>query len=372
MSPVLLTTGSPSDQRKAVMKAVDVLTRGGIVGLPMETVYGLAAWLTQPPAIERLKKIKNIRGHPGWVIHVAQASQARLYIREMPTMAARIMKKCWPGPVAIQMRASAGEQSSLGMLIEPAVAGEIISDGWITFRCPDQPVTREILADLPGPTAMIGAGELQPAGEVGDIPARILDQLDAVVDAGPARYRKSSTIVRVAGDQLQIVRPGVIEERIINRLAEEVIVFICTGNTCRSPMAAAIAGAWLARKLGIAPAALPQHHVVVESAGLHATDGMPATTEARTAARERGADLTTHRSRAVTVDLLQRADVIYTMTQSHRDELLERYPAVADKTFTLDPDADIADPIGSEVGRYRELAKRLEALIAQRLSGIVP
>ncbi len=372
MPPVVLTCAHPSDQRWAVMKAVDVLTRGGIVGLPMETVYGLAARLTQPPAIERLKKIKNISTHPGWVIHVAQASQTRLYIRDLPSMAARIMKKSWPGPVAIQVRASAKEQAILGMLIQPAVAAEIISDGWITFRCPDQQVTREILADLPGPTAIIGAGERQPAGEVGDIPAHIVDQLDALVDAGPARYRKSSTIVRVEGDQWQIIRPGVIDERIIHRLAEQVIVFICTGNTCRSPMAAGIAGIWLARKLGLSPAALPKHHLVVESAGLHATDGLPATAEARTAARELGADLTAHRSRAVTVDLLQRADVIYTMTQSHRDELVERYPAVADKTFPLDPDSDIADPIGSEVGRYRQLAKRLEALIAQRLSGILP
>ncbi len=372
MPPLVLTTASDADRRFTIMQAVDTLTRGGIVALPMETVYGIAARLTQPSAIERLKKIKKISGHPGWVIHLAQQSQTRLYIRKMPAMASRLMKKCWPGPVAIQVRASEAEQAVLGMLIPPAMAGEILTDGFITFRCPDQPVTREILADLPGPTAMVGAGEGQPVGEADDIPAHIAAQLDAIVDAGPVRYRKASTIVRVDGDQLQIVRAGVIDERIIDRLAGQVIVFICTGNTCRSPMAAAIAGAWLARKLGVDPASLRQHHLAVESAGLHATEGMPATAEARTAALELGADLGRHRSRAVSEDLLRRADVIYTMTQAHRDELLERYPAAADKTFTLDPDSDIEDPIGSAVGRYRQLAKRLEALVAQRLSGILP
>lgn len=371
MSPTAFITESSQDRRQAVGEASRYLLAGGLVALPMETVYGIAAMLTMPETMRRLKEIKKISGHPGWVIHVADAAEVQRYIRKIPIIAGRIIKKSWPGPVALQVPVSAEDQTSLENLIGPETAAEAISGGFLTFRCPDSAVTREILAAVGGPTVLVGAGDRLAVGEVADIPAAIADSLDAIIDGGPARYRMASTVVRVNGDDLQVMRPGVIDARIVKRMADRVILFVCTGNTCRSPMAAAIGAVQLANKLGISVMALSEHHIVVESAGLYASEGMPATREARAAARELGADLSGHRSRPAGQDVLRRADVIYTMTRQHRDEVIERYPAAADKTFMLDPKTDIEDPIGSDAQRYQQLAGRLENLIVQRIvSGI--
>jgi len=112
----------------------------------------------------------------------------------------------------------------------------------------------------------------------------------------PARYRRSSTLVRVEGDHYAHHTPGVIDERIIHRMADLTILFLCSGNTCRSPMAAAIATRLLADRLKIPPADLPLRHVVVQSAGLHATRGMHATPEAIEAVQSFGGDLSGHLS----------------------------------------------------------------------------
>ena len=69
------------------------------------------------------------------------------------------------------------------------------------------------------------------------------DKVDLILDAGPSRYSKPSTIVRVRDGKYEIVREGIYDERIIERLLRTTILFICSGNTCRSPMAEAIATA---------------------------------------------------------------------------------------------------------------------------------
>jgi protein-tyrosine-phosphatase len=80
-----------------------------------------------------------------------------------------------------------------------------------------------------------------------------------------------------------------------------------------------------------------------------------------------GADLSTHLSQPVTPDLLRRADLVYTMTDAHLEEVMELYPWAARKTFRLDPEGDVADPIGSSDAVYRRVAGRLGTVIQERL-----
>ena len=106
----------------------------------------------------------------------------------------------------------------------------------------------------------------------------------------------------------------------------------------------------------------------MQSAGLHASRGMRATLEAVDAAKSLGADLSTHISQPATSDLLRRADVIYTMTANHREEVLELAPGALRKTFRLDPEGDIADPIGSPFPVYERVARKLATVLERRLS----
>jgi protein-tyrosine-phosphatase len=137
------------------------------------------------------------------------------------------------------------------------------------------------------------------------------------------------------------------------------ILFVCSGNTCRSPMAAAIANAELALRA--------RGGAVAESAGLSAHNGAPMTAEAQTALAALAIRTATpHFSRRITQELIDAADVIYTMTAAHRDSLIRVFPTAAAKSYALDPAGDIADPIGHPADVYDATAARLRELVRVR------
>ncbi len=129
----------------------------------------------------------------------------------------------------------------------------------------------------------------------------------------------------------------------------ETVLFICTGNTCRSPMAEGFFRSQEGEaRTGLAAA----------SAGLYTTGGMPASEFAVTAARERGADISNHHSRLLNQGVLNNAKYIFCMTAAHYDHLLEQYPGVREKTYLL-ADEDIADPFGGDLMAYRIAADEI-------------
>jgi len=150
-------------------------------------------------------------------------------------------------------------------------------------------------------------------------------------------------------------------------MIEYSVLFVCTGNTCRSPMAEALAKLALAKRKGVPVADLESAGVRVRSAGVFASPGSPATPEAVDAVAALGADLTGHASQPLTDALIQDADVIYTMTDQHRLAALTLNPGAAEKTHRLDPTRDIADPIGGPPAVYAQSAAMIQDALARRL-----
>src|SRR5205823_8398995 len=105
-------------------------------------------------------------------------------------------------------------------------------------------------------------------------------ELDMLLDDGPAAVGGCSTVVQVDADGWRVVRPGVVAEAELTRMAGTILLFVCTGNTCRSPMAEALCKLLLARRLGCAPDELEGRGYVVLSAGLSAMTGAPAAAHA--------------------------------------------------------------------------------------------
>ncbi len=140
------------------------------------------------------------------------------------------------------------------------------------------------------------------------------------------------------------------------------LLFVCSGNTCRSPMAEALARAALAQS-GLSD-------ITVASAGTDAFTGEAASTNARSAMRERGLDLGAHRARRLDRDVVEEADLILTMTSRHKDRVVSLVPRAIEKTFTLKEFVsgerlDVADPFGQSLDAYRRAADEINEAVTR-------
>jgi protein-tyrosine-phosphatase len=132
-------------------------------------------------------------------------------------------------------------------------------------------------------------------------------------------------------------------------------------------MSEALAKQVLAEKLKVPEDKLESKGISVISAGSFAMPGSRATPAGVEALRQMGLDLTKHRSRPLSVELIHQADYIFTMGRGHVQAVTALVPSAAEKAFTLDPEGDIDDPIGGELALYQTLAVQLRNLIEKRL-----
>ncbi|HEY2585906.1 MAG TPA: Sua5/YciO/YrdC/YwlC family protein [Tepidisphaeraceae bacterium] len=370
MAVPILSIFSGGEYLSLVDHGAQSLRNGGLVVLPTETVYGAAGLLTHPEARSRLRALRGDHSARPFTIHIAQPTDAYRYIDPVNEYRERLIKKLWPGPVGLIFDVS--DERRKAVAAELKVPEQEIYDGpTIALRCPDHLVFSDVIAQARGPVVLTTAGSAAGAGDTwrAEEAAKELDgKVDLIFDAGPTKYSKPSTLLRVLDGQYEIVRPGVYDERIIERLLRTTILFVCSGNTCRSPMAEALARNILAEKLAVPELELERRGISVVSAGSFAMPGSKAAPQAIQAMREQGADLTHHRSRPLTVELIHQADVIFAMSRNHAQQVTALVPAANEKVTTLDPAGDIDDPVGSDVHVYQELAGQLRTLIEKRLA----
>ena len=138
------------------------------------------------------------------------------------------------------------------------------------------------------------------------------------------------------------------------------ILFVCTGNTCRSPLAEVLCKQLLCRSLGCESEELISRGFVIQSAGVAAFPGDASTELAIKVAAEYGANLAGHRSRPVNSELLDQATDVITMTRTHAMLLQYRFPGIGPNPVPLcGPDGDLPDPIGGDLAKYRACAEQI-------------
>lgn len=360
------------EPRDIVHRCVQALAEGRLLAIPTETVYGLAASALRPDALERIVQLKNRDPKSPFALAIKGADELWDYCPNMPAMAWRLARRAWPGPLTLVLPEP--NEGGLSKTLPDSVRRLVCPNGTLGFRVPDHWAALSILRMTSGPLALTSVNRSgEPPAALGREIAEAFPEIDIVLDDGPTRYGTASTVVRVnGGGDWELVRAGAISEKSLRSLAAVAILFVCAGNTCRSPMAEALCRKLLAEKLECIPQDLPEKGFVVLSAGLHAQPGGQATAEAEAVIEEWGVSLHNHAAQPVNPSILRYVDRIYVMTQVLKESLIASFPFAADRTELLSPDgADIEDPYGGTIKDYRRCACMIEKAIAGRLDQIL-
>ena len=341
-----------------VARVRELLERGSLVVLPTETVYGIAARADRADALEALRELKGRPSDLAFTWHVGDASALDRF-ESVSAMARRLAARYWPGPLTLVLP---GVPSGLELAAR---------DGWTGVRFPAHKTTAGILAALPFPVVMTSAnrhGE-RPATQAAEAQAACGSSVALVVDGGPSRLAEASSVLRLGRGRFELAREGLFTVEQLRAAAGLKIAFVCTGNTCRSPMAEALARHMIAQRLQTQVGAIDQFGFHVQSMGVHASPGSPASPATIDVLAEDGIDFDGHVSRSATLEEVLRQDRVYGMTASHVEALRRLLPPGRDRHVALlDPDgADVPDPFGGTRADYARTSMRIRSAIQARL-----
>lgn len=191
-----------------IAAAVDRLRQGGLLGLPTETVYGLAADATQPAAVAAVFAIKGRPGNHPLIVHVADAAAARQWAADWPEAAARLAAAFWPGPLTLVV--------PRGAAVLSAVTG---GQDTVALRVPQHPLAQAVLRQFAGAVVAPSAnryGRLSPT-RAADVIAEFGPAL-AVLDGGECSVGLESTIVACLRNEVRVLRPGILTPTAISRV----------------------------------------------------------------------------------------------------------------------------------------------------------
>lgn len=187
---------------EAIARAVQLLLAGEVIGLPTETVYGLAADATQPLAARRVFAIKGRPvGHP-LIVHLAESSWLHDYCAGDLSRAQRLAEAFWPGPLTLILPKNAAN-------VPDEVTGGLNT---VAVRVPAHPVALDVIRALGRPVAAPSAnrfGAVSPTTR-DHVLLDLGDQVPLVLDGGPCQIGIESTIVDLSRDQAFLLRPGAI------------------------------------------------------------------------------------------------------------------------------------------------------------------
>lgn len=339
------------DTQGLVRQAVEALTAGRLVVLPTELGSVVAADARVPHAVSALTAATGTR--PLCVV-VAGPTQAVAVQPNLPPLARRLGRRCWPGPITLLTGLASPNLPEVLQTARDA-------DGRMWLRCPAHAAVLEVLDAVNGPLLTAGG-----AADLGDAVA-------LVIDDGPGLYPDGDTRVLFEGDSWKVVREGVVTAEQVRVQLACVIVFVCTGNTCRSPLAEVLCQKRLAERLGCAVEELPARGFLVLSAGVSAYPGDTAADNAVAVARAYGMDLSRHASRTVNPELVYQADYLVGMTRGHLQVLAARYPQQGGEIRLLNPEGrDLLDPVGQDESVYRDCAAQVWKDVDSLVSELLP
>jgi len=182
-------------------RALAVLRAGGLVAIPTETVYGLAADAANPDAVRRIFAVKRRPADHPVIVHIADQAEMGNWASSVPSSAAVLADACWPGPLTVLVPRG-------GDVLDEVTGGR----STVGLRIPAHPLTLELLHRFGGGLAAPSAnrfGRVSPT-TAEHVRADLGDDVDFVLDGGPSPIGVESTIVDCTVEPPQVLRPGAI------------------------------------------------------------------------------------------------------------------------------------------------------------------
>jgi len=338
--------------RGKIQKAAVILRKGGLVAFPTETVYGLAANFTNKKSMDRLMEVKNRPAEKLFTIHIADKDKIEEFAMDIPIEGYKLIDKFWPGPLTLVFKSKKNNNQTVGM------------------RMPSNRIALDLInitaVPIVAPSANISGDS--PATTIEDVLSDFDGKIEMALDGGKTLLGISSTVVDVTQAALQIKREGAIKKEDIEKaIRTKNIVFVCTGNSCRSVMAMELLKKKMAKR----------QDVNISAAGLSILPGMGASFETRKLLEQEGIDVSKHRARQFTAEIAKRADLILVMQKVHEQRILRDYPFVKNRLYLLkefakidDGDLEIYDPIGKSEEYYKLIFEVIKQAV-DRVSQLV-
>ena len=340
-------------EEEKIEQAVQMLKEGKIVAFPTDTVYGLGVSAENEAAVKRLYQVKKRSLDKPMILFLKEKGGFIWFARTVPLFAQRLINEFWPGPLTLIFKASQGSPRSL-----------ISKQGKIGLRLSAHPIPQTIIEKgkvLLATTSANLSGKFTPSTP-GELDKALLDGIDLLIDGGQTLLGEESTIVDVTRFPPLLIREGWLLLEQIEKVwqGKGAILFVCTGNTCRSPMAEG-----LLKKLW------PQGQgddTKIDSAGTSALPGLHPTSLTQKIMKEKGVDISCHESKSLNQKIVEEADLILVMEKVHKNKVLDLSSLAEGKVFLLKEFAlgvkeEILDPMGGSEESYRECVREIEKSI---------
>ena len=203
----------PAERRGGLEAAGEALTSGGLVVLPTDTVYGIAADASQPEAVADLLIAKGCEPHTPVSVMLDSCDDLNEWASGISSEVRSLVGQFWPGALTLVCQALPGSESTPG---EPAPK--------VSVRMPDDATTLDLLQTV-GPLAVSSACKagLPPARNVDEASALLGSSVSVYLDAGQATSQQRSTIIDVTGSPPRLLRPGGVSEQALREVLSDLV-----------------------------------------------------------------------------------------------------------------------------------------------------